>query len=113
VTGVQVRTIEPKDINGKLYYTPSQFAHLTGVSETMIYRLLNKGNYFRKLRADYSYFARPLIPIEELVDYPWTGPGRYPYKEVSHFTEDGDRMPCFLCSTEGIGLCPNTKERMT
>ena len=111
MTGVQTRTIEPKEVNGKLYYTPSQFAHLIGVSETLIYRLLNHGNYFRKLRATYEYFGRPLIPIEEVTQFPHTGPGRYPYKDVSHYTEDGVRMPCYLCSVEGVGKCEFTKEK--
>ena len=104
------RTIEAQEINGKLYYTPAQFAHIIGRSENMLYKLINKGNCFRRLKCSYEYFGRPLIEADEVTRYPFTGPGRYPEKDVHHVTLEGDRVSCVECSTLGPGHCNATRE---
>jgi hypothetical protein len=106
-----IRSIEPIDINGTLYYRVRDFAHVVKKSENTIYRLCNHGNVFRRMRCDYSSMEGvPLIPATELTAFPFTGAGRYPKKEVSHYDEDGNCIACFICSVEGPGRCPNTKE---
>jgi hypothetical protein len=105
-----VKQIEPQNVNGKLYYRPADFAHVVGKSENAIYRLTNHGNVFRQLKCTYEYFDKPLIPAEELTAFPFTGMGRYAAKEVYHYTEEGVALPCYICSSEGPGHCPNTKE---
>ena len=96
-----VKKITPLSINGEQYLTPLMFAHLVGVAENTIYRLINKGNVFRKMRANKDYFGRPLIPIVELTEFPFTKAGRYPQHDVYHYTFEGERVSCFNCSVNG------------
>lgn len=69
-----LRQIEPIKIGDKDYYTVKQFSHLTNRTTATIYNLLGKGNAIRKLlciRVD----GKPLIPVEELTDFPFAAPG--------------------------------------
>lgn len=84
-------------INGKLYYTVRQFAQLTNKSEKAVYNLISKGNAIRKLKVE-RILGKPMIPSEEYTDYVFTGPGRYPLKDLYRYTADGvviqlDAMP--------------------
>jgi hypothetical protein len=98
------KEIKPFPINGKEYYTPFQFAHVIGRSENMVYRLINRGNVFRKLRA-ISYMDRTLVLADEVQAFPFTGPGRYPERDVFHYDAAGNAVPCPLCSRDGDGAC--------
>ena len=104
------KQIEPINIDGKLYYTVADFAHLIGRSENTIYRLVTKGNCFRRMLCTYEYMDKPLIPVGELTAYPFSGGGRYARKDVGHYNDQGVFAECFVCSSEGPGHCPNTKE---
>jgi hypothetical protein len=104
------KEITPMTIDGKLFYRPADMAHMTKSSENTIYRLVNHGNCFRKMKCTWAYLDRPLIPASELTAFPFSGAGRYSYKEVRHYDENGNAVECYVCSTEGPGHCPNTKE---
>lgn len=80
--------IEPEVLNGKLYYTVRKFAQLTNKSEKAIYSLISKGNAIRKLKAD-MVLGHPMIPAEEFTAYVFTGPGRYPLKDLYKYTKEG------------------------
>jgi hypothetical protein len=106
-----IKSIEPIDINGTLFYRVRDFAHIVKKSENTIYRLTNHGNVFRRMKCEYGLLdGVPLIPATELTAFPFTGVGRYPMKEVGHYDEDGNFTECSVCSLEGVGHCPNTKE---
>lgn len=80
--------IEPEVVNGKQYYTVRKFAQLTNKSEKAIYNLITKGNAIRKLKAD-DILGRTMIPVSEYTDYVFTGPGRYPLKDLYKYTKEG------------------------
>ena len=80
--------VETEKINGKKYYSVRKFAQLTNKSEKAIYGLIKKGNAIRKLKADYV-LGHPMIPAEELTEFVFTGPGRYPLKDLYKYTEEG------------------------
>ncbi len=80
--------IEPDVVNGKEYYSVRKFAALVHKSEKAVYMLINKGNAVRKLKADFI-LGHPMIPICELTEFVFTGPGRYPLKDLYRYNEDG------------------------
>ena len=104
------KQIEPINIEGALYYTVADFAHLISRSENTVYRLVNKGNCFRKMKCTYAYMGKPLIPAKELTAFPFSGGGRYANKDVGHYDENGVLTECTICSLEGVGYCANTRE---
>ena len=105
MSDVIVKGIKPIVVNGTAYYTSSQLSHIIGRSENMVYRLINHGNYFRKMKCTKDYLNRPLIPVSELTEFPFTGPGRYPQYDVFHFDVQGKAYACPLCSIDGEGAC--------
>jgi hypothetical protein len=62
------------DHNGHEYYEVKTFAYLKNKTTQTIYRLIDKGNSVRKLKA-IRVCGKPLIPIEELTDFPFVAPG--------------------------------------
>ncbi len=80
--------VEPEIINGRPYYTVRKFAQLTNKSEKAIYNLISKGNAIRKLRVE-RILDKPMIPAEEYTEYVFTGPGRYPLKDLYRYTAEG------------------------
>jgi len=76
-------------INEKSYYDVKTFAYLTNKTTQTIYRLIDKGNALRKLRA-IKPFGKPLIPIEELSEFPFTAPGPRGSETVTYFGEQGE-----------------------
>ena len=84
--------ISPEVINGKEYYSVRHFSILTHKSEKVIYHLISKGNAVRKLRAD-MILNHPMIPVEEFTEFVFTGPGRYPLKDLYRYNEDGTAYP--------------------
>ena len=73
--------------DGKRYFEVKNFAWATNRSAQNVRFLMSYGNKFRKLRVVYVA-GKPLIPWEELTEYPFTVPGRN-NREVYHYTEDG------------------------
>jgi hypothetical protein len=88
---------EPIILDGKRFYTVREFSSLIHKSEHTVYRLISEGSLIRKLKARYVA-EKPLIEADELTDFPFTGAGRYPLKDVYHYTENGVSLPCPLCS---------------
>lgn len=86
------RNIVPQSLDGKDYYTVGQFAFLVNRTEQTIRNLFTKGNAIRKLRVTY-FVGKPMIPAEEYTEFLFTGTGKYPLKDVYHYTKDGDIVP--------------------
>lgn len=84
----------PVNVDGKQYYTVKQFAFLTNRSTTTIYNLIGKGNAIRKLNC-IRLDEKPLIPVEELTDFPFVSPGpngkERPYFFDANGNQEGDR----------------------
>jgi len=85
-------SLEPFEINGRLYFSVKQFAEITHRTEQSVRLLMLKGNKIRKLER--KFFAqKPFIPAEELTDFPFTVSGRnqtpYYYDENGDIIEDG------------------------
>lgn len=80
--------VEPTVVNGTAYYTVSQFAFLIKRSEKCVYGLIRNGNALRHLRVE-RLFNKPLIPVSELTEFPFTGSGRFPLDDIYHYTADG------------------------
>lgn len=83
--------MRPKDltqlINGNLYFTVKHFAWVTKRSEVNVRFLMARGNRIRKLKV-MRLDGKPYIPYEELLEFPFTLPGRNS-KQIYHYTEDG------------------------
>ena len=75
------------EINGKRYFEVKNYAWATNRSQQNVRFLMSYGNKFRKLKVEYVA-GKPMIPWEELTEYPFTVPGRNS-KEVYHYNEDG------------------------
>ena len=73
-------TIETIQIDGKEYLTTSQFGALSGRSAKTINHLMLYGNRARKMKSVLRLGAR-LVPVEELKDFPFTGRGRYGWRD--------------------------------
>jgi len=82
-------SLEPSTVDGRKYYTVWQFARITKKSDSAIYFLIYHGNKMRKLKCE-RLLGRPLIPIEELVEFPFTLPGRS--EEVYYYDKDGGQI---------------------
>lgn len=83
------RQNEPYVVGGKLYYTVRQFADKTNRTVQSVRNLISKGNRIRCLRAD-MIAGRPLIPAEELTDFPFTLPGND--RTIYHYTKEGKQV---------------------
>lgn len=101
------KSIKPVILDGKEYYTIRQFCTMVDKSENAIYRLIAKGNCFRKLRS-VRVGATPLVETREVTAFPFTGAGRYPRREVFHYDMEGNVIPCEVCAVTGPGHCPAT-----
>jgi len=80
--------IRPLEIGGKNYFTVNQMGALTNKSNQTIYTLINSGNAIRKMKS-IKIADRVLIPIEELVEFPFTYAGARPKDNVYHYNENG------------------------
>jgi hypothetical protein len=80
-----------EELNGRLYFTVQAFALVTKKSQQSIRFLMAYGNRIRKLRVEYI-FDKPLIPYEELTEFPFTLSGRNS-KSVYHYNEAGEQIP--------------------
>lgn len=79
-------------VDGEKYYDPVTFGKLTNHSEQSIRTLYITGNFIRKLKVVYKV-DRPLIPVSELTEFPFTYIGRPKKdgkKETYHFTAHGE-----------------------
>lgn len=74
------------EISGKRYFTVKHFALVTMRSETNVRHLMRVGNRLRCLRV-FRIAEKPMIPYEELMEFPFTLPGRC--ERVYHYTEKG------------------------
>lgn len=81
-------------IRGKRYFTVKHFAWMTKRSEQNIRFLMCYGNKQRKLKVT-RINGKPFIPFEELMEFPFTMPGRNS-KFVYHYTEEGVPTPWLL-----------------
>lgn len=80
--------MQTTDINGKKYYTIKQFAEIIGKTEQSVRNYIRLGNKIRRLdsiKVGYTI----LIPVEELVDYPFTSRGNNS-DVVYHFDAMGE-----------------------
>ncbi|KKN59483.1 hypothetical protein LCGC14_0541950 [marine sediment metagenome] len=80
--------IKPLDIGGKKYFTVNQMSALTNKSSQTIYSLINLGNAVRKMQS-IKIADRVLIPIEELIEFPFTYAGAHPQDNIYHYDENG------------------------
>lgn len=78
------------ELGGARYFEVKNFAWATSRSVQNVRFLMSYGNKFRRLRVVYVG-DKPLIPWEELTQYPFTVPGRNS-KEVYHYDEDGRQV---------------------
>jgi len=74
-------------INDEYYFTINDFAAVVRKSAQNIRYLIAKGNRIRKLKTVYIV-QRPMIPLSELTEFPFTMPGRKS-KEVYFYDEEG------------------------
>lgn len=74
-------------INDEYYFTIKEFAQIIRKSEQNVRYLISKGNRIRKLKTVYIV-QKPMIPINELTEFPFTMPGRKS-KEVYFYDEEG------------------------
>ena len=72
--------------DGKEYYDIKTFAFKTKRTTQTIYRLKDTGNSIRKLKCEYI-LGKPMIPAEELTDFPFCAPGVAGDKRVIHYGE--------------------------
>lgn len=83
--------MKPQDmtevLDGERYFTVKTFAIATNRSEANVRFLMSYGNRLRKLKVVYK-FSKPLIPYTELMEFPFTLPGRNS-EVVYHYDEDG------------------------
>ena len=79
-------TVETIQVDGKEYLTCTQFGALSGRSAKTINHLILYGNRARKLKSILRLGSR-LIPVEELKEFPFTGRGRYGWRDQK--TADG------------------------
>ena len=69
---------------GKEYYDIKTFAFKTQRTTQTIYRLKDTGNSIRKLRCEYI-LGKPMIPAEELTEFPFCAAGVDGAKKIHHF----------------------------
>ena len=74
-------------VDGELYFTIGAFALLTNRSAQTVRRYLKNGNRIRKLKM-IRVVDRPLIPVAELTEYPFTVSGRNS-TEIYHYDTSG------------------------
>jgi len=72
--------IETIQVEGVEYLTTSQFGALSGRSAKTINHLILYGNRARHLKSILRLGVR-LIPISELKEFPFTGRGRYGWRD--------------------------------
>jgi hypothetical protein len=89
------RNISPTVIDGVELVTVGQFAFLVNRTEQTVRNLFTKGNSVRKLKVKYVC-GRPMIPYEEYTKFPFTGTGKYPLRDIYHYTKEGDIVPYTL-----------------
>lgn len=85
-------SIEPVEIGNTAYYTVSQFASIIKKSEQTVYHLIKGGNAIRKLRC-IKLAGRPLIPVSELTEFPFTYPGPKASENTYHYDKNGNVIP--------------------
>ena len=71
---------------GREYYDIKTFAFRTKKTTQTIYRLKDKGNVIRKLKCEYI-LGHPMIPAEELTEFPFCAPGVSGDKRVVYYGE--------------------------
>jgi hypothetical protein len=82
---------EPFMYEGKKYYDIKTFAYIADKTTQTIYRLKDKGNVIRKLKSRVIN-GKPMIPAEEVHEFPFCDPGVDGYKKVHYIGEDnGER----------------------
>ena len=79
------------------YIHISEFAQATNRSLQAARVLIEKGNCIRKLKA-FRDGSRLMVPIKEMYGFPFTCKGQGTSKEIFHYTEDGTRYLCEVCS---------------
>lgn len=84
------RDLTPTRIDGIEYYSVGQFAELTHKAAQTIFTLIIAGNRFRRLNV-LRIAGKPLIPISELTEYPFTLPGKS--QEVYRYDSSGQQIP--------------------
>ncbi len=80
--------IKPLNIGGKEYFTVNQMGALTNKSNQTIYTLLNGGNAIRRMKS-IKIVDRVFIPVEELVEFPFTYAGAHPKNNIYHYDKNG------------------------
>jgi hypothetical protein len=89
--------IQACKIDGKEYFTIGQFASIINRSHQCVYALVSKGNSLRRLKV-VRFLGKPLIPVSELTEFPFTGAGRRPLGDIYHYTLSGEQVNCEQCS---------------
>ncbi len=80
--------IKSLEIGEKKYFTVNQMSALINKSGQTIYGLINFGNAIRRMRS-IKIADRILIPIEELMEFPFTYSGAHPKDNIYHYDEHG------------------------
>lgn len=78
-----------EEVEGEKYFTVKSFARIICRSEQSVRFLISRGNRIRKLKA-VKKLEKPLIPVSELVEFPFTMPGRGS-KTVYHYNMKGQQ----------------------
>lgn len=80
--------INPIMVGEVEYFTIGQMASMTNKSEQTIYGLIKKGNSIRKMRS-IRITNRVLIPIAELMEFPFTYAGPNAKENIYHYNLAG------------------------
>jgi len=78
-------------INGELFYDVKTFAVLTNRSTQSVYRLISEGNSVRRIKC-IRFFGKPLIPVDELKEFPFCSSGPWAKKNTYTFRELAEEM---------------------
>lgn len=84
--------VDPVVIDGKEYYTVKDFSSIVKKSDKVVYALISKGNAIRKLKTRHI-LGKPLIEANEATEYIFTGPGRFPLRDLYRYDEVGNAVP--------------------
>jgi hypothetical protein len=80
---------QPIKLNGINYLTLRQFAQFLNKSDQTIFNLVTYGNAIRKLKS-VKIGNTVFIPYAEIVNFPFTMPGRYAKDNVYHYNYKGE-----------------------
>ena len=78
-------------INGELFYDVKTFAVLTNRSTQSVYRLISEGNSIRRIKC-VRFFGKPMIPVDELKEFPFCTSGPWAVKNAYTFRELAEQM---------------------